>query len=140
MDDTPLPSRAFKNIRFASESELCSKSVTLHQLLKHSDALITDFSSIYFDYLMLNKPIAFVGPDSDQYGKNRGYAFDNIEDLMPGPQIKTAEEFSAFLASVAKGEDAVYEKRRQCNEICNQYKDISGCKLILEKIGLKSEE
>lgn len=140
MDDTPLPSRAYKNIRFASESELCSKSVTLHQLLKHSDALITDFSSIYFDYLLLNKPIAFAGPDSEKYGKNRGYAFDNIENLMPGSQIKTAEEFSDFLSSVVKGEDTTSEKRRQCNEICNQYKDISGCKLILEKIGLKSEE
>ncbi len=140
MDDTPLPNRVFKNIRFADESELRSKSVTLHELLKHSDALITDFSSIYFDYLLLDKPIAFAGPDSEQYGKNRGYAFDNIEKLMPGPHIKTAEEFSAFLASASKGEDPNHEKRRQCNEICNQYKNISGCKLILEKIGLKSEE
>ncbi len=140
MDETPLPQKSFKNIWFADESELNLNGINLYELLKHSDALITDFSSIYFDYLLLDKPIAFAGPDEVSYGESRGYAFDDIESLMPGEKIKTAEDFSDFLSRVSKGEDPLCEKRRQCNEICNMYKNISGCKLILEKIGLKSEE
>lgn len=51
-----------------------------HQLFALSDLLITDYSSIFFDYLILDKPIVFFAPDYDEYMKDRGM-FTDIREL-----------------------------------------------------------
>jgi CDP-glycerol glycerophosphotransferase (TagB/SpsB family) len=59
-----------------------------------SDFLITDYSSIYVDYLLLNKPIIFYQPDLELY-KNiiRGLVVDENNKIhMPGPKLKNLKE------------------------------------------------
>ena len=53
-------------------------------MLGSSDALITDYSSVYFDYLLLDKPIGFTVDDMELYIKDRGFIFNNPEEYMPG--------------------------------------------------------
>lgn len=55
-----------------------------HDLFVVSDALISDFSSIIFDYSILNKPMYFFVPDLKQY-MNRLGCFVDYEKEMPGP-------------------------------------------------------
>lgn len=66
--------------------------VTLHpdinDLISASDMLLTDYSSVMFDYVATGKPIAFVAPDLDQYrDRTRGFYFD-FETLAPGPVFR----------------------------------------------------
>lgn len=66
--------------------------VTLHpdinDLISASDMLLTDYSSVMFDYVVTGKPIAFVAPDLDQYrDETRGFYFD-FESLAPGPVFR----------------------------------------------------
>ena len=57
-----------------------------------SDLLITDYSSVFFDYAILNKPILFYVYDIDKYrDKLRGFYFD-FESDSPGPLVKTTED------------------------------------------------
>lgn len=42
----------------------------LYEILPHTDLLITDYSSVYFDYLLLDKPIVFTPTDLGEYSKN----------------------------------------------------------------------
>lgn len=68
------------------------------QLLLAADALITDYSSVMFDFSVTGKPMYFLVPDLDHYrGQLRGFYFD-LADRAPGPLVRTQEELVAALA------------------------------------------
>lgn len=65
-----------------------------------SDILITDYSSVFFDYLCLKRPIIFFTYDIDTYRDTlRGFYFD-IEKDAPGPLVKTVEELVKEIQSI----------------------------------------
>lgn len=61
-----------------------------NHLLLFADLLITDYSSIPFEYALLNKPIIFFAYDIEQYSKERGLVAD-YHKQMPGPIVSTTE-------------------------------------------------
>ncbi|MCP1429477.1 CDP-glycerol glycerophosphotransferase [Microbacterium foliorum] len=68
------------------------------KLLLAADALITDYSSVMFDFSVTGKPMFFLVPDLDHYrGQLRGFYFD-LESRAPGPLVRTQEELVAALA------------------------------------------
>jgi CDP-Glycerol:Poly(glycerophosphate) glycerophosphotransferase len=70
---------------------------TLYQLIGRSAGLITDYSSVWTDYLAMDRPIAFYCPDLDEYQANRGLNVDGYSDLIPGPLLESASDFERFL-------------------------------------------
>lgn len=128
--------KRYENIKIWTEKELSKKSYHLYQLLGSSDALITDYSSVFFDYLLLNKPIAFTINDIDVYNNRRGFVFDNPMDFMPGFKIFNEENFYEFLQDVSKGFDKFEEDRRKINNLVNHYKDGNNCKRVLKIAGI----
>lgn len=60
------------------------------------DLLITDYSSIYIDYLHLNRPIIFLPYDYDCYMRKRGMNFE-YEQVTPGFKPENVHEFYAAL-------------------------------------------
>ncbi|WEK62676.1 MAG: CDP-glycerol glycerophosphotransferase family protein [Candidatus Microbacterium colombiense] len=68
------------------------------QLLVAADVLITDYSSVMFDFSVTGKPMYFLVPDLDHYrGTLRGFYFD-LADRAPGPLVRTQDELAAALA------------------------------------------
>ncbi|MFC8828675.1 CDP-glycerol glycerophosphotransferase family protein [Streptomyces sp. NPDC057137] len=61
------------------------------ELLCLADALITDYSSIMFDYALLDRPMVFFAPDLDAYVAERGSYFD-LRAEAPGPVVETEDE------------------------------------------------
>ncbi|GGK24573.1 hypothetical protein GCM10011583_65730 [Streptomyces camponoticapitis] len=61
------------------------------ELLCLADALITDYSSIMFDYVLLDRPMIFFAPDLDAYVAARGSYFD-LRAEAPGPVVETQDE------------------------------------------------
>lgn len=79
-----LPEYKFKNICLATSDKFPNPAI----LMLISDLLVTDYSSIYVDYLLLQKPIAFYQPDLDYYQEVRGLVIDPNNPIhMPGPKI-----------------------------------------------------
>lgn len=67
------------------------------QLLLVADALITDYSSVMFDYSVTGKPMFFLVPDMEHYrGELRGFYFD-LAAHAPGPVVRTQDELVAAL-------------------------------------------
>jgi CDP-glycerol glycerophosphotransferase len=69
-------------------------------LLLVADVLMTDYSSIMFDYAALDRPMVFFTYDLDHYrGSLRGFYLD-FEDVAPGPLVRTSEEVVEALSDL----------------------------------------
>jgi len=74
---------------FIYNFDMCDDIALLYLV---SDMLITDYSSVMFDYSLLNRPCLFFAYDLDNYKDNlRGFYFDFIEEA-PGPIVSTTPE------------------------------------------------
>ena len=70
----------------------CSHHQDIRELYLISDILITDYSSVFFDYAILKRPMIFFAYDIEEYRDNlRGFYFD-FESKVPGPIVKTTDE------------------------------------------------
>ncbi|MDY0828869.1 CDP-glycerol glycerophosphotransferase family protein [Microbacterium sp. BG28] len=68
------------------------------QLLLAADALVTDYSSVMFDFTVTGKPVYFFVPDLEDYrGRLRGFYFD-LAQRAPGPLVRTQEELTRAVA------------------------------------------
>lgn len=67
------------------------------RLLLAADALITDYSSVMFDYSVTGKPMYFLVPDLEHYrGELRGFYFD-LAERAPGPLLTSQDELAEAL-------------------------------------------
>lgn len=72
----------------------------INELMLAADVLITDYSSIVFNYPHLDKPLILFVPDADRYSKDRGMYFD-LEELSPGPFVRTTTDLIQALEHVS---------------------------------------
>ncbi|WP_069173046.1 bifunctional glycosyltransferase/CDP-glycerol:glycerophosphate glycerophosphotransferase [Streptomyces griseus] len=80
------------------------------ELLALADILVTDYSSIMFDYALLDRPVVLFAPDLDAYAAERGSYFD-LREKAPGPVVGTEDELFAVLDR-PKAADAGFRERR----------------------------
>lgn len=103
----------------------------IDELYVVSDLLITDYSSVFFDYANLKRPILFYMYDLEEYRDNiRGFYLD-IEDL-PGPILKTEEELIENIKTIS--EDFYNEKYKKFNDKFNYLDDGQASKRVVDKI------
>lgn len=76
----------------------------IQELYLASDVLITDYSSVFFDYSLLRRPIIFYAYDLENYRDNlRGFYLD-YESALPGPIVEEESDLWDALASALAGE------------------------------------
>lgn len=81
-----------------SHVHIAPQAIDTSELLAITDVLITDYSSIFFDYLPTGRPILFYTYDLAQYSQERGLYFDMAE--MPGPNCATVQQLSSELGQI----------------------------------------
>ena len=59
------------------------------ELMTVADVLITDYSSVFFNFLILDRPIIFFAPDYEEYSEDRGFYPDY--DKLPGIVVRSAD-------------------------------------------------
>lgn len=101
-----------KRIRFLGNEQ--AEDVT--GILNIFDCLITDYSSIYIDYFLTDKPMIFLPYDRQQYLDGRGMNFD-YDDVTPGPKPET---FNDFLDALSPKEDFWKSERTRVNRLFNE--------------------
>jgi CDP-glycerol glycerophosphotransferase (TagB/SpsB family) len=104
----------------------------LYDILAHTDVLLTDYTSTYFDFLLRNKPIIFNFYDKEIYEKIRGLSFDPIEGICAGPIVKNKEELFLALEQVLSGMDNYEAKRTFVNTLFNKYVDSNSSKRVFD--------
>jgi CDP-glycerol glycerophosphotransferase (TagB/SpsB family) len=130
----------FTHLQLMTDQEFREKEYDLYALLKCADALITDYSSVFYDYLLLNRPIGFTEDDVEEYRDSRGFAVDDPDAFRPGMKMRTLNDLEQFVDDLIEGKDDYIQARRRINDLSNQYQDGNNCKRTLEisKIDLES--
>lgn len=104
-------SQSYECIKIITDENLKRVSMVLHEILGGTAALLTDYSGISFEYMLLDRPIGYVINDMEQY--TRGFAFPNPRYYMPGKTIQTGTGLREFLDEVKGGKDDFRDRRKQ---------------------------
>jgi CDP-glycerol glycerophosphotransferase (TagB/SpsB family)/2-polyprenyl-3-methyl-5-hydroxy-6-metoxy-1,4-benzoquinol methylase len=95
--------------RFAFECS--SAGYDIQELMLVSDILITDYSSVMFDFANLSRPMIFFAYDLENYSSEiRGTYFD-LEEQAPGPVVKTMDDLVTAIRDVGTSLPIYQEKR-----------------------------
>ncbi len=65
-------------------------------VLSVTDVLVSDFSSIFYDYLYTGRPVVFYIEDLEAYNRERGL-YHRVEEALPGPSFDTPEKAADFV-------------------------------------------
>lgn len=90
---------------------LVPNEIPTNLVLGASDLLVSDYSSIFFDFLQTGRPIVFFTPDLADYAGTRGLYFEPEE--WPGPVWESAREVGEQIARIAADGDRVPEEARE---------------------------
>lgn len=126
--------KKFTNIYFVDNSFFEKKGISLYSVLSSIDLLLTDFSSIYIDFLLLNKPIGFVISDFSEYLNSRGFVFEEPKNFMPGEIVTNTKELISFINDVLKNQKDDHNQKRE--EIKNIFHDVASdfSKKVFDKL------
>ncbi|MDT2681913.1 CDP-glycerol glycerophosphotransferase family protein [Enterococcus gallinarum] len=117
--------KSFKNVHIIDSS--IEKDA--QKLLLISDALITDYSSIFLDFLLLDKPIFYWIFDYDIYIKNRGLEFSFDDDNeSPGKKVSDIREIKRYFGP--KIIDEKKNSRKEALDVYIKYQDDCSAKRI----------
>lgn len=122
--------------KLMSHQEFVRSGIDLYKLMTQCDALITDYSSIFYDFLLLDRPMAFTEDDLDDYSDKRGFVVDDPQFYKAGMRVKSILDLYRFIDSVADGIDNYKEERDRVNALVNDYKDGHFSKRVLECVGI----
>lgn len=114
------------------DSKVCAE---VSDVLVDIDALITDYSSIYCDYFLLDRPVAFIPYDLPKYKEKIGFSFD-YKKLTSDCYLDTVYALKQYIVEVSKGDFDVSkqnEMKSRFNYITDQSAGIFNYELILEK-------
>ena len=111
------------NLRFIDDGLFAAHGITSYEFLACTDALITDYSSVLFDYLLTGKPVGLTFEDIDAYARQPGFAIDPQPLRESAAMLDTPDDFRTFFAQLAAGDDPLRAKRLQLTKLTNQYTD-----------------
>ena len=103
-------------------------------LLAEVDILLTDYSSIYFDFLLKNRPIIFTPFDYDDYINNNRKFYYKYSDITPGKKCNNWHETLIEIQNVFDGNDLYMSKRQEMKKIFHKYEDLNNCNRIINRI------
>jgi CDP-glycerol glycerophosphotransferase (TagB/SpsB family) len=95
-----------------TDQKLRDMGIDFYQLLSLTDALVTDYSSIYADYLLLDRPMVFVPADEDFFNEQRGLLLNPYDVWMPGPKCRNQQQLQDEISHSLE-DSAYFQHERQ---------------------------
>lgn len=113
---------------------LMKEDIDINELYVISDVLITDYSSVFFDFAILRRPILFYMYDLEEYKENiRGFYLDISTDL-PGEVITEEDELIHRLENLEIYFHQYIDKLNSFNQVYNSYQDGMCSKKVVEAV------
>ena len=97
-DRKPLPKDLEDDFVY-DMNDIGKRRVGIERLLAIADVCITDYSSVAFEYSLMEKPIIFFAYDLEDYIDERGMYF-KYDDITPGPICKTTDQIIDYVKAL----------------------------------------
>ena len=133
-DLSNLGIKKLSNIIVLTANDVKKLNVDNYRLMKCTDALISDYSGAAYDYLQLNKPIAYVLDDMNEY--KIGFVVDDIHKLIAGQEIYNIEDMMKFIKDVSDENDIYKDKREEIKNYIYEFNDGNSCERLAKLLKL----
>lgn len=105
-----------------------------YPLLNISDILITDYSSVYFDFLLTNRPIIFFPYDMEIYINESRELYYDYNEVTPGIKVETMDELMEAIQYYLDGKDNFETKRQEILNMMFDYNDGKSSERLYQKL------
>ncbi len=122
-DISKIQAQNFSHIHFINDSFFTEHNLTSYEFIAGCDAMITDYSSVYHDYLICDKPIGLVWEDYEEYKNTVNFAVDMDHYMKAGEKIYTMDDFDVFLHNLSTGNDLLKNERAEISAWSNYSRD-----------------
>lgn len=122
------------NIIIITGDDVKKKGINTYALLRNTDALISDYSSIAFQYILLDKPIAFMLNDLKSY--KLGLSVENPEKFIVGQKIFSIDDLKQFIEDINNGNDLYKIEREKLKNWLYTYQDGNSSERIVRFLKL----
>lgn len=95
-----------------------SNSLSVETALCAADYLVADYSSLVFEYALLDKPMIFFAYDLEKYKRDRSFYFE-YESFVPGRIVMTNEEIAASILSDSCQQEKIADFRKKYMSACD---------------------
>ncbi|EHJ45955.1 CDP-glycerol:poly(glycerophosphate) glycerophosphotransferase (plasmid) [Solidesulfovibrio carbinoliphilus subsp. oakridgensis] len=133
----------YEDTRFVStlpHFRFCDAHTDPYPLLQLADLLITDYSSIYFDFLLTGKPVLFFPYDLEDYvTRNRELLFD-YDSITPGPKVRDTPGLQAAMLALLDGNDPFLKPRRTLARLAFAHQDAGSGQRLVDALTAVSRE
>lgn len=106
----------------------------IYERLHEYAVLITDYSSIYFDYLLLDRPVVFAPFDKESYIKSEREFYFDYEEVTPGPKADNWQEVMRALKRCIDDPSLYAEERAEIRDRFHTYRDDGSSRRLYEMI------
>ena len=128
--------RMHGNLRIVDDAALAAQGLTLYSLLGGADVLLTDLSSVYVDFLALDRPIIHAFADRREFEGGRGFTFEWTDDFLAGPLAEDMAGVERALDEIVSGRDGHAAIRARLRQRFHADPRGPAAPALLEKMGL----
>lgn len=122
------------NIFLLKSKQLERNSMDLYKIVNAVDLLLTDFSSIYFDFLLLDRPIVFIPSDLEIHRNTRSFLYEPYDFWTPGPKCSQQSELEFEIIKSLTEKDYFKKEREMISKIVHKYNDGNSSERVINLI------
>lgn len=129
-----------QNLFLLKDEHLEAAGIDLYEILNAVDILLTDYSSIYFDFLLLDRPEIFIPADLEQYTQKRGFLLEPYDFWTPGPKADTQDSLEAAIVNSLSRKSYFAIERQTIRDLVHCFKDGKSSERVWDLIAQMIEE
>lgn len=122
---------SFSNIKFVTQSIKDKYHITNGDLMGFFDAMITDYSAAYHEYIILNRPIALTVDDIAEYDKTVGFCY-SYTDWVKGRYCMSLAQMSDFITNIANNVDSTLSDRTNAQRRIHKFIDSNSSERVIQ--------
>ena len=129
-----IEGKVTKNTILIRNSDLEENRTDLYEILNSADVLITDYSSVYFDFLLLDRPMIFTPVDLGSYRELRGLLLEPFDFWTPGPKALDQKTLEREILHCLSGNSHYANERKTIRDIMHHYQDANSGKRVWDML------